>query len=418
MVFGNLRFCIKGGGVGVKRWFANNKKQDYYSILGVPKSATQSEIKKAFAKLAREYHPDKNPSPEAKDRFTAISEAYSTLSDQKKRDIYDQTGMSSDEQKQYQNSGFDPGAGFDFSDFFRQGGQEGTGGFEDLFRDFGDIFGGGGKSNRPTRGPDVVISIELDFNEAVGGVTKDVSYRLKDICGTCNGSRCKPGTNPEKCIACGGSGVNTLRQGGFHIQTPCGSCRGEGMKIKSPCTNCKGSGVASILKKESLTIPKGVNTGQSLRISGKGNKGEKGGPSGDLIVKLNVRSDPYFRREGYDIYVNINVSIGTAVLGGTVSVRCLNGERKISIPAGTSSGRKIRLPNEGVTKLAPNHNQKGDQYIIINVTIPTNLSSKEREIFEQLRALENPENKSVEQKGAEVENEGKGFFNKIFNHKN
>lgn len=403
----------------IKRSFS--KKDDYYSILGVPKSATQSEIKKAFAKLAREYHPDKNSAPDAKDKFSKISEAYSTLSDEKKRDVYNQTGMGGDEQKQYQNSGFDPsGADFDFSDFFRGAGGGQQGGFEDVFREFGDMFGGGGRSNRPSKGADIIISLNLNFFEAVAGSSKEVSFRVQDVCGTCKGNKCKPGTNPEKCFNCSGSGMQTMRQGNFHVQIPCQSCQGQGIRIKSPCQTCKGSGIAGKLLKETLNIPKGVNTGQSLRISGKGNKGERGGSSGDLIVKINVTPDNYFKREGFDIYTELSISIGQAVLGGIAEVRCLNGNRNINIPAGTASGKKIRLPNEGITKLPPNHTQKGDHYVILNIRIPNKLSEKEKKIFEELKEIEMEKGGSVKQSNPQAnkskdEQSNQGFFKNMFN---
>ena len=398
-----------------------SKKEDYYSILGVPKTATQTEIKKAFAKLAREFHPDKNHAPDAKEKFSKITEAYSTLSDEQKREVYNQTGMTGDEQKQYQNSGFDPnGAGFDFNDFFRQSG--GQGGFEDIFKEFGNMFGGGSKSVRPSRGADIIVSLEIDFFEAINGCNKEVNYRVQDICGTCNGNKCKPGTSVEKCFTCSGTGTQTLRQGNFHIQTPCQSCQGEGTKIKNPCTLCKGTGIAGKNQKEKLTVPKGVNNAQSLRISGKGNKGEHGGPQGDLIVKLTVKQDNYYRREGYDIYTDISITIAQAVLGSVIEVRCLNGIKKVNIPTGTNSGKKIRLPNEGVTKLPPNHNQKGDHYIILNISIPSKLSDNERKIFEKLKEIEENNNENINQYSENKQNndtnEENGFLKNLFKGNN
>lgn len=371
---------------------AFSKKEDYYKTLGITKGASQAEVKKAFAKMAREYHPDKNHAPDAKDKFAKITEAYSTLSDEKKRQIYDQYGMSSDEQKQYENAGFNPGydGGFDFSDFFKA--QQGSGGnpYENIFRDFEDIFGfeSGGKSNRPQRGADVIINLEIDFFEAVNGVSKEVSYRMRDVCGTCSGSKCKPGTSPTKCHQCSGKGTVNYRQGPMQIQMACSSCKGSGSTIKSPCTACKATGVANSTHKETINIPKGINNGQNLRVASKGNKGENGGASGDLLLKINVRPDSFFRREGYDIYTDVSITIAQAVLGAKIEVRTLSGSRSVTVPPGTAHGSKIRLPGEGVSKLAPNSNQKGDHYVVFGVYIPSKVSAAEREVFEQLRSLE------------------------------
>jgi molecular chaperone DnaJ len=376
-----------------------SKKEDYYKTLGISKAASQTDVKKAFAKLAREFHPDKNPAPEAKEKFSKITEAYSTLSDEKKRQVYDQYGMSSDEQRQYENAGFNPGqnGGFDFNDFFK--GQQGGGGnpYESVFRDFEDIFGfeGGSKSTRPQRGADIIISIEIDFFESIHGVSKDVSYRIKDICHVCNGSKCKPGTSPTKCSTCAGKGTINYRQGPMQIQMACSSCKGVGTLIKNACNNCKGNGTAFVTLKEAITIPKGINSGQNLRVASKGNRGENGGVNGDLILKVTVRPDSYFRREGYDIYTEFSITIAQAVLGSKVEVRTLYGSRSLIVPSGTTHGSKIRLPGEGVSKLAPNHSQKGDHYVILNIYVPSKLSTSEKQIYEQLRSLETAGDKKV-----------------------
>jgi len=372
----------------LRRFFS--KKEDYYGILNVPKGASQAEIKKAFAKLAREYHPDKNPSPEAKDKFAKITEAYSTLSDEKKRQVYDQYGMTGDEQKQYENAGFNPGAGpggFDFSDFFK--GASGSGNpYENIFRDFEDIFGDGGRSTRPQRGADIIVGVEIDFFEAVNGISKEISYRIKDTCSTCSGSKCKPGTSPTKCATCNGTGTMTYRQGPMHIQMPCSACQGVGTMIKSPCTSCKGNGIASVILKEQINIPKGVDNGQNLRVMSKGSKGINGGAQGDLIIKVAVKPDSFFRREGFDIYTDVPISISQAVLGAKIEVRTLGGNKTITVPAGTNHGMKLRLPQEGVSKLSPNQSQKGDHYVVFNVVIPSKLSPAEKQIFEQLKNIE------------------------------
>ena len=386
-----LAKSLRFGGPTPRRFFAS--KQSFYDILGVPKGATQAEIKKAYVKLARELHPDKNPAPDAKQKFSTINEAYTTLSDEKKRQVYDQTGMSGDEQKQYQNSGFDPsGQGFDFNDFFRaQGGQGGQGGpnpFADMFKDFEDMFGFQGGRATASRGHDVVLTMEIDFMDSINGLERTVSYRVKDVCGTCKGSKCKPGTSPTKCTTCAGKGTMNYRQGPMVIQMACNACGGAGNSIKSPCTSCKGSGVGYSTRTEKILIPKGINNGQNLKVAGKGNQGENGGVAGDVVIKVVVKPDPYFRRQDYDIYVDQHLTISQAVLGTRLDVRTLSGTKTIQVPPGTTHGSKVRLTGEGVTKLPPNQNTKGDMYVVFSVIIPSNLTSEQRSIFEQLKSAE------------------------------
>lgn len=366
-----------------------SSKQSFYDILGVPKGATQAEIKKAYAKLAREFHPDKNTASDAKQKFSAINEAYQTLSDEKKRQVYDQTGMTGDEQKQYQSSGFDPSGGFDFGDFFRQAsGQDGGNPFGGAFKDFEDIFMGRESGRASVRGADVVMNLEIDFMEAINGFTKEVTYRVKDTCGTCKGSKCKPGTSSTKCSQCAGKGVMNVRQGPMVFSMECGYCSGQGTVIKSPCSSCKGTGQAYTTKTETIQIPKGINTGQNLRVTGKGNKGDSGGAAGDLVFKISIRPDPYFRRQDFDIYVEQPLTISQAVLGCRLDVRTLTGKKTINVPPGTVHGAKQRIQGEGVTKLAPNQNQKGDQYVVFSVVIPNTLTPEQKAIFEQLKNLE------------------------------
>ena len=378
-------------------------------MLGVNKSATRSEIKKAYAKLAQEHHPDKNPDPSSKEKFSKITEAYQTLNDPKKREVYDQYGMSADEQKEYGASG--PG-GFDgnaqgFGGFWDQSG--GFSSFEDMFRDFDDFFNfseSKKKKTKATKGSDVYVNLQISFMESINGCIKDILFKIKDTCKTCSGSGSKPGTNPVKCSTCGGRGNINYRQGPMNIQMTCGDCNGAGSVIKHYCGSCRGSGVDNVSQTESVNIPKGISSGQNMRISGKGNKGEYGGARGDLIIRVTVKEDVNFRRNGYDIHIDKSISIAEAVLGSQVSVNTLNGNRKVNIPPGISSGSKLKLANEGVTKLAPNQNQKGDMYIHINVTIPKNLTPKQREIFEQLKALEEGKDTKKESKTENTEKKG------------
>ena len=412
---------------------AFSSKTNYYDILGVPKGATAAEIKKAYVKLAREFHPDKNPAADSKQKFSTINEAYTTLTDDKKRQIYDQTGMSSDEQRQHAQGGFDPnGQGFDFNDFFK-GGQSGAGNpFEGMFKDFEDVFGfEGAKSKRATRGPDAVINLEIEFMEAIEGIQRDVAYRIKDSCSTCKGNKCKPGTTPSKCSTCSGQGTVNFRQGPMQIQMACSSCGGAGMTVKSPCSSCKGSGVGYTTLKETIKIPKGINTGQNLRVAGKGNLGDHGGNNGDLIIKVSVKPHSYFKRDEYDIYVEMPLTISQAVLGTKLEVRTLTGKKMIQVAAGTLHGSKMRIPGEGVTKLPPNNHSKGDQYVLFSVVIPSTLTPEQKAVFEALRNIEeqrkNAETQSTEKQNiqtGETANEDSkkdGFFKKSFEnlfHKN
>lgn len=398
----------------VIRQFSN--KKSYYDVLGVPKAATQAEIKKAYGKLARELHPDKNPDPAARQKFTQVNEAYGTLIDEKKRQVYDQTGMTGDEQKQYGASGFDPNAeGFDFSDFFGGKATGQQGGFEGMFKDFEDIFGfDSGKQSKTKKGNDVIMNLEVSFMEAINGITKEVSYRVKDICSSCKGNKCKPGTTATKCQTCSGKGTVNFRQGPMQIQMGCQACNGVGSFIKNPCTPCKGTGSEYVTINQTVSIPKGINTGQNLRIIEKGNLGENTGKNGDLIIKIVVKPDPFFKRDGYDIYTEQSLTISQAVLGDQIEVRTLTGKKKVSIQPGTIHGSKQRLVGEGVTKLDQNSNSKGDQYVVFSVIIPTQLNPEQRKIFESLKAFEDNKGQSTshtfQDQSASDGSKKEGFF--------
>ena len=375
-----------------KRFFS--KKQNYYQILGVAKSASLADVKKAYAKLAREFHPDKNSATDAKQKFSEINEAYATLNDEKKRQIYDQTGITGDEQKQYSNAGYSNEV-FDFSDFFSYQSGKDSKGYENLFRDFEDIFGSENqKSNkRSHRGSDVQVAMEVEFYEAVNGVTKQFSYKAKDICNLCKGSKCKPGTSPSKCTTCSGRGTVNYRQGPMHIQMGCSQCKTTGNVIKNPCLNCKGSGCAQNQITEKIDVPPGINNEQVLRVSGRGNIGDNGGIRGDLLIKILIKVDSYFKREHYDVITEVPISIHQAVLGGPLDIKTLSGTKKIHILAGTTNGTKIKLGGEGISKLAPNQNQRGDHFVIFNVTVPKNLTPDLKKVYELLKLID--ENKGI-----------------------
>lgn len=359
------------------------KAKDYYNVLGLQKGASAADIKKAYVKLAREYHPDRNTAPNAKEKFTEVSEAYQTLSDDKKRAVYDSYGMGADEQKQYENTGFGGAPDFgNFADFFGNS-RGGFGNFEDFFSS-----GGEGKQRRSVRGADLMLNIEIDFMEAVNGVRKEVTFRVADVCQTCKGSKCKPGTSPTRCTACGGKGTLNLRQGPMFIQMGCSVCHETGTEIKSPCSACKATGVGQKTTREQIDIPRGINSGQSLRMSGKGSLNEGGGQRGDLIIKVNVKPDKYFRREEYNVVTDLMLTVSQAVLGTEAEVRTLTGTRKVRVNPSTSHGTKIRIPGEGIHKLAPNDREKGDHYVVVNVSIPTRLSTEQRRLYEQLKAID------------------------------
>lgn len=401
---------LKSLQASLHRHFSTGKK-DYYKVLGIPKSASKVEIKKAFAQKAREFHPDKNHAPDAKDKFSDISEAYETLGDDNKRKVYDTYGMGADEAKQY-GQGFGGQNGQNgFEGFWNQGNM---GGFENMFTDFEDIFGfnmGGRKTKRPSKGADVVINLELSFMDAINGITKEISYRIQDTCGGCKGSKCKPGTSPSKCSTCNGKGNINYRQGPMVIQMTCETCSGVGTMVKDPCTTCKGTGSAYKTQKESIKVPGGIDNGKNLRLSGKGNRGDNGGMHGDIIIKVIVKPDAYFKREGYDIYTEIPISIAQSVLGDTIEIKTVYGMRNINVPTGTSHGQKLKIPNEGVKKL--DSSQKGDHFCVFSIHVPKTLTADQRRIFEQLRELEKP--KSDESSGTKSSGfeEKKGIFNKF-----
>lgn len=310
--------------------------------------------------------------------------------------------MNADDQTNFSNTGGQrpggPGPGgpgfsqSDFNgknsliDFFGKGGD-----YSNVFRDFEDFFGMGGmgqKQGRATRGSDLMLNLEITFMESVMGVTKEISFSKKGTCGTCQGSRCKPGTAPTKCTTCGGAGHINMRQGPMTLHMACSKCQGSGESIKSPCGTCSGTGTATSTVKESITIPKGINNGQNLRINGKGAVSDPQAPPGDLIIKITVKPDTYFKRDGFDILTNAFISIPQAVLGTSVDVKTLYGTTKVDVPSGTVDGQVVRLKSQGVTKLAPNQHQRGDHLITLKIAVPNKLSPEQRAIYEQLRELE------------------------------
>ena len=356
------------------------QKRDYYEVLGVDKNADDAALKKAYRVLAKKYHPDMNPGDaEAEKKFKEASEAYAVLSDPEKRRQYDQFG----------HAAFDGGAG---------GG--GFGGFDFNSADFGDIFGdifgdffGGRRSargnNGPMKGANIRTSVRITFEEAVFGVDKEIELTLKDECKTCHGSGAKAGTTPETCQKCGGKGQVVFTQQSFfgtvrNVQT-CPDCNGTGKVIKEKCPDCHGSGYIASRKKIQVSIPAGIDNGQSVRIREKGEPGTNGGPRGDLLVEVIV-GRPIFQRQDYDIYSNVPVSYAVAALGGEVVVDTVDGKVIYEVKPGTQTDTRVRLKGKGVPTLR-NKEVRGDHYVTLVVQTPEKLSHEAKELLRQFDAL-------------------------------
>lgn len=366
-------------------------EKDFYSVLGVGKDATASDIKKAYRKLARELHPDHNPGNRgAEDRFKAVSEAYDVLSDDRKRREYDEMRSlfsSGDFRRSAQ-----AGQPFDMSDLFGAGSgrdQRFSGAsFSDLF---GSVFSGGGAPagfrSTPARGRDVETEIVLDFLDGVRGVDVPVTLRAPGICDTCHGTGAKPGTKPRTCPVCGGSGMVTRNQGAFGFAEPCRDCQGVGTVVDHKCPECHGTGGVTKTRTLNVRIPPGVADGQRVRLAGRGEPGERGGPAGDLFVRVILRPDPIFGRTGDDLTVTVPVTFAEAVLGAEVRVPTLDGMVKVRVPAGTPSGRMLRVRGRGVPK---RDGHSGDLLVTVDIVLPTELTSEAREALEKFSALTPP----------------------------
>lgn len=358
-------------------------KRDYYEVLGVSKTATDDEIKKAYRKLAKQYHPDMHPGDaECEAKFKEASEAYSVLSDKEKRDKYDKFGHAAFEQ------GGGAG-GFDYTNFD----------FGDLFSDlfgFGDMFGGrssGGRANGPKMGASVRTSIRITFEEAVFGCEKELELNIKEDCPTCNGSGAKPGTSVDTCPKCNGRGTVIYTQqsiiGMVQNQRVCPDCKGSGKIIKEKCKDCYGTGFITNRKKIKVTVPPGIDHGQSIRIKGKGEPGTNGGPRGDLLVEVLVSAHPIFQRQDRDIFSNAPMSFATATLGGEVRISTIDGDVLYEVKPGTQTDTKIRLKGKGVPSLR-NKDLRGDHYVTLVVQVPTKLNSEQKELLKHFDESMNP----------------------------
>jgi molecular chaperone DnaJ len=347
-------------------------KRDYYDVLGVSRTASEEEIKKAYRKLALKYHPDKNPENrgDAEERFKELVEAYQVLSDGQRRGLYDRFGHAAFEQ----GGG---GAGFDFS-----------AGFEDIIGDlFGDFFGTGRGRGRSRRGQDLRYELEIAFEEAAFGCEKTISIPRLAACDVCGGKGAKPGTSPKTCPQCRGSGQVRFQQGFFSIAKTCGHCNGRGSVIGSPCASCGGSGARRRTHQLSIKIPAGVDTGSRLKLRGEGESGN--GVPGDLYVILQVRDHPLFVREGTDVVCEVPVSFTQAALGAELQVPTLDGPATVKVPPGTQSGGVFRLKARGIPDL--NGYGRGDQIVRIVVETPRKLSPRQRELLEEFARLSGEE---------------------------
>ena len=352
-------------------------KRDYYEVLGVSKDADDAALKKAYRVLAKKYHPDANPgNAEAEAKFKEASEAYGILSDPEKRKMYDQFG----------HAAFEQGGG--------AGGAGGFGGFDfggdmgDIFGDiFGDLFGGGRSYSRSAnnglmRGANVRAGVRVTFEEAIFGCTKELELTLKEECTTCHGSGAKPGTSPVTCTKCNGKGKIVYTQQSFfgqvqNVQT-CPDCRGTGKVVKEKCSDCYGTGYISKKKTIQVTIPAGIDNGQSIRIAGKGEPGVNGGERGDLLVEVTVSRHPVFKRQDTTIFSTVPISFATATLGGTIRIKTVDGDVEYEVKPGTQTDTKVRLARKGVPTLR-NKNVRGDHYVTLVITVPEKLTEEQKE---------------------------------------
>ena len=373
-------------------------KRDYYEVLGVDKSASDADIKKAYRSLAKKYHPDMNPGDkEAEQKFKEVNEAYAVLSDADKRKKYDTYG----------HDAFDPTAGGSgFSGFGDFGGFD-MGGFGDIFSSF---FGGGTSSRRqngPVRGDDVNVRITLSFEEAVFGVKKDITYRRTQRCAECSGTGAAKGSQPKTCTKCSGSGQIRVQQrtplGVMQTQRTCDACGGRGTVIENPCKACRGTGTVQATKTLEVSIPAGIDNGQRISLRGQGSDGLRGGSAGDLLISVAVKAHPVFERDGYDIYCEVPITFTEATLGAEIDIPTLEGKEKFTVPEGTQTGTSFTLKQKGVP-YANNSSRRGDLIITVVIEVPKNLSSAQKEKLREFAELSGETNYTKKTK----------FFKKFF----
>ena len=377
-------------------------KRDYYEVLGLQKSASADEIKKAYRTLAKKYHPDMNPGDkEAEAKFKEVNEAYDVLSDEDKRRKYDQFG----------HAAFDPASGGGYGGFGGFDGFEGGFDFSDLFSSF---FGGGRSSsnsrNAPQRGDDIAARVTISFEDAAFGCRKEISFARVEGCKECNSSGAKKGSSVETCSNCKGRGHVTVQQqtmfGYTQTQKACSACRGKGKIIKEPCDNCNGKGFIRVNKKLEVNIPAGIDSMQNIVLRGQGSAGRNGGPNGDLIIEVNVKPHGFFQRSGNDLYCEVPISFVEATLGAEIDIPMLGGKtEKLTIPEGTPVGKEFLIRGKGITDIN-NPKRQGNVHVVVNVKIPTGLTSEQKNI---LRSFDETFDKKATQS-----TEREGFFKKFF----
>ena len=371
---------------------------DYYEILGVDKNASKDEIKSAFRKMARKWHPDVNKSPEAEAKFKELGKAYETLMDDEKRSTYDRFGEDG-----LRNAGFNTQGPFD-------------GGFGDLEEVFNSFFGGGfgfggGRRqdpNAPQRGDDLRLDISLEFEEAVFGMTKEVKIDHLETCPSCKGSGAKEGAKPETCKACGGQGriqqTTKTILGHFTQIVTCPHCHGKGTVISNPCPDCHGQGRKNTEKKVELKIPAGVDNGSKMRLSHEGDAGINGGIAGDLYIVIHVKPSDYYQREGVNVYTKLEITPAQAVLGDNITIKTLDGDRDVSIPAGIQHGESVKIRGAGVPDLTK-PSLRGDHIVVVTVKTPTHISNEEKLLYQKLYEIQTARKNKEASKG----------FGKVFN---
>ncbi len=347
-------------------------RRDYYEILGVSREADDKEIKRAYRRLAMEYHPDRNKSPEAEEKFKEASEAYEVLCDPQKRRIYDRAGFEG-----LRGSGFSGFSGVGVEDIFSS--------FGDIF---GDLFGFGARTRRSSgmqRGADLRYELTIDFHEAVFGCEKEINLEQLLRCDACGGSGAEPGSQMVRCLTCQGRGQVVHGQGLFLISTVCPECQGQGMRLSSPCKSCRGEGRTRARRTVTVRIPAGFDDGISLRYSGEGEPGVRGGPVGDLYVEVRVRPHATLKRDGEDLLTELMVSMVQAALGDTVTVEGIDGPEEVSVPKGTQPGDVITLRKKGVPRLRGSG--RGDLHVLVKVEIPRHLNSRQKQLLEEFASL-------------------------------
>ena len=371
--------------------------RDYYDVLGVSRNASKDELKRAFRDLARKYHPDVSDAPDAEDRFKEINEAYQVLSNDERRAAYDRFGHAG------VNGGM-PGGGF-----------SGFPGFEEIFEEFfGGLGGfGGGRRRRsgPVQGRDLRYDLRIEFDQAVFGAEVDIEVQRLETCDVCKGTRAEPGTSPHRCPECNGTGqVRQVRQtflGSMVNIGECGRCRGTGEVVDTQCRHCEGRGVLAKTRTLTVKIPPGVDDGTQIRLANEGEPGQRSGPAGDLYVVLHVEGHEFFKRRNSDIILEVSINVAQAALGDAIKVPTIDGDEEITVPAGTQSGKVMRMRGKGVPKLRRDGTTsgRGDQLLVLTVDIPTKLSKEQRKLFEELgRTL-----------GREVipQKAGRGFMDRV-----